>query len=65
MQGFSHNNKLAVIHALRQLRRQKRSSGERLTYQDIEKAIWDLPVSRREKFFNYINEKISSWQGKK
>jgi len=65
MSGFSRQNKLAIIHALRQLRRQRRGSGERLTYQDIEKVIWGLPESRRERFFNYINEKISSWQGKK
>jgi hypothetical protein len=65
MSGFSRQKKLAIIQSLRRLRRQRRLSNERLTFQDVESVVWGLPQSRLERFFGYVNRKISAWQGKR
>lgn len=64
MLGFSRQRKMSLISELRRLRREKRLKGERVTFRDIEVMIWDLPPSRAERFFSYVNELLTRFQGK-
>jgi hypothetical protein len=64
MLGFSKARKMSLIAALRRLRKEKRLKGERLTFQDVESMIWDLPPSRFERVIQYINESLTKFQGK-
>jgi len=59
--GFSFSQRRDIINRLRKLRRLKRNTQERLTFQDVEQLIWNLPPSLVER----INERITKWQGKK
>ena len=59
--GFSFSQRRDIILRLRKLRKDKRVSKERLTFQDVEQLVWSLPPSRIERFHDWI----SNWQGKK
>jgi hypothetical protein len=59
--GFSYKQKREIILDLRKLRRVRRQINERLTFNDVEELIWNLPPS----FFTRLNERISNWQRKK
>ncbi len=65
MAGFSRQDKLAIIFALRRMRRAKRMKSESITFHDVEQVIWNLTPTRFARFISYINNKISQWQGKK
>ena len=63
MVGFSSREKRELVHMLGRLRNQKRKKGLRVTFTDIEKAIWDLPA--KQTIWGQINNFMTKLQGKK
>ena len=57
--GYSFNQKRELVNALRKLRRDKRNKHERLTFQDVQNLVWDLPPTKFERFIDNFQKLLS------